>query len=203
MKKAKSKSRSAGSNDATPLDVENTSASLPPAAESPPAAALGTEEVDTTKSIFTLSLVEAQALELSTSQRIAIRMMLSGESLAMSASAAGVTRMTLYRWLNYDAQFQAAYNAWQHDAIVGAQTKLLALADRAVNTVAGAVQNNPQLAFQLLKSLGMTNVRAPGSTDPEEIQQEIEIERREGDARRGKRMMEATLGELGGLRSSR
>ena len=199
MRKPRSKSGSDDTNGATPRDVEHALATPPPVAEPLPAAALGTEEVDTTKSISTLSLVEAQALELSPSQRIAIRMMLSGESLAMCASAAGVTRMTLYRWLNHDAQFQAAYNAWQHDAIVGAQTKLLALADRAVNTVAGAVQNNPRLAFQLLKSMGMVSAPTPGSTDPEEIQQEMEIERREGDARRGKRLMEATLSELEGL----
>jgi hypothetical protein len=186
MRKPKSKKRSADTNDLTHSDVEHA---LPP----PSAAPLGTEESDTTKSISTLSAVEAQAMELSQSQRTAIRMMLSGESLAMSASAAGVTRMTLYRWLNHDAQFRAAYNAWQHDTIVGAQTKLLALADRAVSTVAGAVQNNPQLAFQLLKSLGMTKAPVPSSTDPKEIEQEMEI------ARRGKRMMDAVLGELEGL----
>jgi hypothetical protein len=188
MRKPKSKKRCAGSNGVKQSDVEHALAP-PPAAEG----------VGTTESISTLSAVEAKALELSQSQRIAIRMMLSGESLAMSASAAGVTRMTLYRWLNYDAHFRAAYNAWQHDAIVGAQTKLLALTDRAVNTVAGAVENNPQLAFQLLKSLGMTKTPVPGSTDPEEIQTVMEIERREGDARLGKRLKDAVLSELDGL----
>jgi hypothetical protein len=124
-----------------------------------------------------LSPAEALALALSPEQHTAIEKMLSGHTLAASATAAGVTRMTLYRWLHHDSKFQAAYSAWQLDAITGARTKLLAMTDTAVNTVGRAVKNDAKLAMAVLKAVGVLDRPRPGSTDPEEVEKLMEIAR--------------------------
>jgi hypothetical protein len=116
--------------------------------------------------------------------------------MVASARSAGVTRKTLYRWLHHDPKFQAAYNAWQLDAITSAHSRLLAMTDDAVNTVGVSVKTDGRLAFALLKSLGAMDRPTPGSTDPEEISQQMEIERRKKES-----ILEAEsfLSSIGGL----
>jgi hypothetical protein len=138
-----------------------------------------------------LSPAETVALALSPSQQTAIEKMLSGHTLAASATAAGVTRMTLYRWLHHDPKFQAAYSAWQLDAITGAQTKLLAMTDTAVNTVGRAVKSDARIAVTLLKAVGALDRPRPGSTDPEEVQRLMEIARIQHENRLDEEFFEA------------
>ena len=145
------------------------------------------------KRVTTLSASEAKALELSSPQQTAMEKMLSGDSLSAAASAAGVTRMTLYRWLNHDPRFQAAYNAWQQEALLGARTKLLALADSAVSTVAHEVQHNGRLALRVLESLGVLEPPVPGSTDPKEVEQRMKLDRRKSEAKLQDEMIFASL----------
>jgi hypothetical protein len=137
---------------------------------------------------------EAKAFALSREQRRAIEMMLNGSTLGVAASAAGVTRMTLYRWLKHDANFQAAYNAWQQDALVAARTRLLALTDVAVTTVSHAAKHDARIALSLLKSLGALERPTPGSTDPTEVRQRIEIDRQKADAQLGEELLFASIG---------
>jgi hypothetical protein len=73
---------------------------------------------------------ESLALNLTPAQRIAIELLLLGSQLSVVAKKAGVTRMTLYRWLNYDANFQAAYHTWQADAVINMRTRVLSMAKR-------------------------------------------------------------------------
>jgi hypothetical protein len=136
---------------------------------------------------------EGAALALSEVQRRAMEMLLSGASMVASARAAGVTRLTLYRWMKNDADFRAVYNAWQADALLSAKTKLLALADRAVDCVAGAVGNDPQIAMTVLKSLGVMEAPKPGATDPKEVAVDMKIERFNEEAKRGEEMAIAML----------
>jgi hypothetical protein len=78
-------------------------------------------------------------LSLTPPQRKAIEKLTAGHTVADSATAAGVNRCTLYRWLKHDPEFQAAYNAWQQDAIATARGRLLALTDTAVTAVGKAM----------------------------------------------------------------
>jgi hypothetical protein len=119
---------------------------------------------------------EAAAFSLSPAQRTAIQKMLAGHSLVASATAAGVTRITLYRWLKHDAKFQAAYNAWQQDLMSSARTRILAMTDTATTTVARAVQTDARVALTVLKSMGILDRVTIGSTDPKEIARRQKIE---------------------------
>ena len=102
--------------------------------------------------------------------------------MVAAAKSAGVTRKTLYRWLHHDPKFQAAYNAWQLDAITSARSRLLAMTDDAVNTLGTSVKSDGRLAFALLKSLGTLDRPTPGSTDPDEVAQRMKIEQRESES---------------------
>jgi hypothetical protein len=122
---------------------------------------------------------EATELALSPAQYMAIDLLLQGNTLIASAQSAGVTRRTLYRWLHHDAKFRAAYNAWQADVVTSARSRSLGMLDDAANTLAVAVKTDGRLAYAVLKSMGVLEKPVPGSMDPEEIKQAMEIEERE------------------------
>jgi hypothetical protein len=142
-----------------------------------------------------LSPEETLALALSPPQLVAIEKMLSGNSIVASASAAGVTRMTIYNWLHNDPKFQAAYNAWQLDALTAARTKLLASSDAAATTVARAVKTDSKIALAVVKALGILDRPTPGSTDPEEIAQRQKIEKQRAKKKLEDEMMFGSVGK--------
>jgi hypothetical protein len=126
---------------------------------------------DIVSGMASVSPAEAMDLSLTPPQRTAIQMLTSGKTAIDSALAAGVSRRTLYRWLKTDVNFQAAYNAWQHDAIATARGKVLALTDAAIDAVRRAlVKGDAKTALVILKSTGILDRPEPGSTDPEEVQ---------------------------------
>jgi hypothetical protein len=131
---------------------------------------------------------EAGALALSPPQRTAIERLTSEQTVVSSAAAAGVSRSTLHRWMKEDATFQAAYNAWQRDALVTARGRLLALTERAVTAVEKAMEKGDgRLAMRLLEKMGLTDPPKPGPTEVEEVRREqardkrrVEVEGEEG-----------------------
>src|SRR6185312_3679193 len=83
-------------------------------------------------------LIEA----LSDKQRAAFESLRGGSSFAIAAERAGVGRVTVYRWVKADPNFRAAYNAWRQEMAESAQTRLLKLADKAVDCVEEALKCN-------------------------------------------------------------
>ena len=59
--------------------------------------------------------LEEVAQHLSVAQHTALAALAQGQSFKEAAEAAGVNRITLYRWTRNDPMFQAAYNAWQEE----------------------------------------------------------------------------------------
>jgi hypothetical protein len=172
-------------------------AGAPPesAAAAEPASVVEAEAVKSTQAVSPeLSTAEHIALALSPSQVTAIEKMLAGNTLVASASAAGVTRMTLYTWLHHDAKFRAAYNAWQLDAITRVRTKILSMTDAAADSVGEALKSDPRLAFSLLKALGSLDRPTPGSTNPTEVAQLMEIDRLKAESDLGEKLFWASIG---------
>jgi hypothetical protein len=141
-----------------------------------------------------LSAAEAAVLNLSMPQKLAIEKLLSGHSVVASALAAGVTRMTIYNWLRKDAKFQAAYNAWQMDALTNVRAKLLAMSNDAALTVSRAVRTEPKVALAVLKALGTMQPPTPGSTDPEEVAALMEVEEQEAQNKLDEAKLFASVG---------
>ena len=125
---------------------------------------------------------EAAALQLTPAQRTAIIQLTSGATRSAAAMAAGVTRTTLYKWLNHDPNFQAAFNAWHKDLITTAQGQLLAASQEAINAVLNAIRRgDARLAWKLLESQGLTKLATPGSTDVAQLQRQAELDRKRSE----------------------
>ena len=121
------------------------------------------------------TLAADPAMELTTAQRTAVELLSEGKTPTAAATAAGVSRRTVHRWIHADPAFRAAYHAWQKDAIDTARARLLALTDAAVTAVANALEKgDTKTAVILLKGLHILTRPAPGSTDPAALQQEAD-----------------------------
>src|SRR5258706_16120705 len=60
----------------------------------------------------------------------AMELISAGAGLREAAEGAGVSRMTLHRWMREDPAFVAAWNAWRAHARRAAASRLLGIADR-------------------------------------------------------------------------
>ena len=70
--------------------------------------------------------------ELSPVQAAAIDALVTSRTLKEAAETAGVTRQTLYTWMQSDPAFRAAYRSVREAAFANVGHGLLALGDRAV-----------------------------------------------------------------------
>ncbi len=128
---------------------------------------------------------------LSPSQLAALEQLLAGASVKQSASAAGVDRTTVHRWLREDLAFGAAHNRARSELRGEIELKLLALAGRSIETVAKALDDTDQrVTMAILKGLGFLpgEARPIGPGAPEEQQKERALERK-----RAERMRELEL----------
>ena len=121
---------------------------------------------------------EAAELALTQPQRLAIVSLRNSPSRIKAAAAAQVTRQTLWRWMNQDPAFQAAYNAWQQDLIETAHGELLTGMRDAVQTLLRAARTDPKYAWRLLESQGVTQPPKPGSTDVQSVAEQQAMQKR-------------------------
>ena len=139
--------------------------------------------------------LEKLAEALSTEQQAALAALCKGEPIKQAAQTAGVNRGTLYRWIKADAQFRAAYNAWQQEHRESCRAGLLKCAEKAVARLNEAVDFDQKLAFQVVKALGLFNKVQMPNTDPELVQLEIEVEQLEAEETLGRRQLRQLLGD--------
>lgn len=115
-------------------------------------------------------------------QEVALAALRGGQTFVGAAEQAGVSRMTLYRWLRGNPHFRAAFNAWQQEVTDSARARLVKLADRAVDVVEQALgRNDEKVALKVLRSVGVIRKRsAGGSINPEVLKLKMELrEKRE------------------------
>jgi DNA invertase Pin-like site-specific DNA recombinase len=147
--------------------------------------------------VAVVTVAEAAALALSPPQREAIFKLTAGYTRVDAARAAGVSRMTLYRWLREDPAFQAAYNAWQSDVLCTAQGQLLAGTRDAVAAVLSAIRlGDTRLAWKLLESQGVTARPQPGSADLAELQRRAEMEQKKQEIAERREQNQVLLDDL-------
>jgi hypothetical protein len=140
--------------------------------------------------------VEGTPLAISPQQQVAIEQLVAGKSLVASATSAGVSRLTLYRWLKSDPVFTAAYNAWQREMLETAKARLVALTDGAVTAVGEAmVKGDAKTAMTLLKSLGLLQPVKPGPTELDEVKWEQGQEERKKKSRKFEEEMRLLPGD--------
>jgi len=134
---------------------------------------------------------EVMDRELAGAQRATLDLLLLGKSIAETARSAGVSRMTIHRWLKNDPVFRAAYNEWQEQSQESCRSRLQALTDKATDALEKALEaGDARSAVQLLKGMGMIKERKPGATEQEDVKREIEGYRR-------KKSSKAMVDEMG------
>ena len=144
----------------------------------------------------------ARTDELTIAQQGAIESLRNGCSFVRAAQDAGVSRSTLYRWVESDPAFKAAYNAWQSEMAESARARLLKLTDQAVDVVEAALRRNDEkTAIQMLKDLGVMRRRRRGSTDAEVVGLQIDLQKGREHRKASTDMMRHLLGKAGVPRS--
>jgi hypothetical protein len=132
------------------------------------------EQCDIMQQIATLETKLTPAQE---KARVAL---LEGKTVVQAAMLADVNRATLHRWLKDDFEFQASYNRGQRDLYEAVQSRLLAMANKAVGTVEQAIQDGDvKSAVALLKGLGLLSgdPLKIGSADPTDLESEANAKR--------------------------
>lgn len=116
------------------------------------------------------AMASAMPEGLSDHQRKVMTYLATGHSIAKAAHLGKVNRRTVYRWLNDDAQFCAVYNAWRRELEQSAKTRLLAMADDAIDTIHGAIlTGHVNASLTVAKSMGLLTKPRIGPDDPERI----------------------------------
>jgi hypothetical protein len=104
-------------------------------------------------------------------QERAIHALLAGQDDAAAAQAAGVTRPTVNRWKNHDADFQAAMNTARAELADGFLDGLRALYPDAIAALRDGLDpdNTPAVRLRAAEAI-IKNIAPPdGETDPEAI----------------------------------
>ena len=107
-----------------------------------------------------------------------IELLLSGHTVSAAAEEAGVDRSTVHRWLSEDCDFLSELNAAKLELRESCLSRLVSLADTAIDGLETALRDGDgRLALAFLKELRLVNPPTIGSTDPDEVKEDIEIDR--------------------------
>lgn len=142
----------------------------------------------------TADLVEV----LNEKQRAAFESLRGGSSFLVAAEQAGVARMTVYRWVKSDPDFRAAYNAWRQEMAESAQTRLLKLADKAVDCVEHAIEHHDYgTAVTVLSRMGVMRRSGRGSIEPQIVKMQLDLEQQREKYRAAVGLMRHLLEKAG------
>ena len=131
-------------------------------------------------------------------QELALAALRLGSTFRHAAEAAGVARPTIYRWMQTDPHFRAAYNAWKQEQGESARGRLLQLADEAVDVIANALRGNDRkAAVQVLKSAGALRPGRPQATDAKVVELQMDLRRFQEEYRAARAMVAHLLTRAG------
>jgi hypothetical protein len=163
------------------VDPDN-SQSAPGGSVSPPDLSTGPTIESEIASTSSDTLAHGSSSSLSITQCRALENLMNGQTISDAARAAGVGRTTIHRWMRDDAEFQAAYNAWQNDTAAAARSSIMALTEPAVRAIAAALEGgDSKTALTVLKSLGLLVPQAPAPTDPDQVRKDRKIEKKRAE----------------------
>jgi hypothetical protein len=113
--------------------------------------------------------------------------LLTGQTITAAASAAGVERITVHRWLREDFAFQAAWNRDRRELRRETYAHLERLAVKATDCLEKAIDGGDvKAAMEIVKGMGILAPGKIGSGDPGELaaEAEVEVTEREGELKR-------------------
>lgn len=136
--------------------------------------------------------------KISPSQEAALAALRTGSTFREAAEVAGVARPTIYRWMQNDPHFRAAYNAWKLEQGESARGRLLKLADQAVDVIEASLNlNDRKAAVQVLKTAGALRPGRREATDPKLLKMQMDLRRFQDEYRAARAMLEHLLTKMG------
>jgi hypothetical protein len=127
----------------------------------------------------------SQERTLSTPQAQALAALAAGQSISQAASAAGVDRTTVHRWLSNDAVFMAEFNAARMEMVETLRSGVRKLADDAIGALRDLIGPSTPANIRLravelvlARVAGDLVGQGTGSPLPEEIQAVLDKEQR-------------------------
>ena len=123
-------------------------------------------------------------------QLVVLERLIAGESITKAAKTAGCSRETVHRWLKNDFVFLATLNRMKHELQDAVDTQLLAISERATETVAKAVASGDvKVSLQVLRGTGSLPGDRPrvGSVDASDLRDDSEVAKEQDRIRRIKR----------------
>jgi hypothetical protein len=120
--------------------------------------------------------------QLSEDQQRALGMLTEGTGIREVGQQLKIHRGTIYRWLRRDPYFRAAYNAWQLEQQESCRAALMKAAEKAVARVIQSIPVHPELAWRVIKELGILSRSGSLSVEPSRVEMEIAVERHEEES---------------------
>ncbi len=112
------------------------------------------------------------------SQEKTLAALLEGQTIKDAATAGGVNRATVHRWLRDDVLFVAEYNRHRRELHHSLQSLLMRIATKAIAVVEKTVEEgDARSAFALLKGLGLLPGRPLFGTDDLEALSILRLDR--------------------------
>ena len=113
---------------------------------------------------------------LSPTQVTVLAELLAGRTITDAATAAGVDRVTVHRWLREDFAFQAAWNRDRRELHRATYDRLERLTAKATECIEKAVdRGNVKVALEIVKGMGVLAPSPIGSEDASELASEAAI----------------------------
>jgi hypothetical protein len=126
------------------------------------------ETAESTYHEFSISEADSgRTISLRHRQLMAFTAVAAGDSLTQAAMAAGVSRMTLHRWMKHDAHFQAALRRHKEESLSSAREQLNSAVEAAALNLHKAVrQGHLNASINLLRGVGLLSERKGAAAEP-------------------------------------
>ena len=144
---------------------------------------------------------QGEPVELSLPQETALAALREGSTFVGAAKTAGVGRATLYRWVQGNPHFRAAYNLWQREVAESARARLLKMTDKAVEVVQEALERGDEkVAVNILRATGVLRRQRAGSVDAHVLELQMQLRQRREKQKAEEGMMRHVLEKAGASR---
>ena len=130
-------------------------------------------------------------------QAAAFEVLTSGGSIAGAARSAGVTRRTMYAWLEEGRALAEAYAQWKRGIAETTRTRLLMIGEAATMQIARAVkQGDTKTALAVAKGMGLLSPPAVGPSIHESTGRKRAAEAEKAAAERAEALRATPFAEL-------
>jgi DNA invertase Pin-like site-specific DNA recombinase len=113
---------------------------------------------------------------LSEQQRKALALLMEDKPIREAAQEVGVGKTTLYRWIQEDPKFRAAFNAWELEQLELDRITLRRCGKKVVAKIERMIDMDEKLALAVARELGLFKPQKYRAINPLQARYEIALE---------------------------